>query len=127
MPEFATPFPQDYPSESPILLASASQRLLAYLIDILPLTLAITGIFYLFFGFDQTISTYLTNRGNLEARASFLLQRNLIRNLIFVAYLILTLALRGPCQGLLPDVELVARDFEQDGVLGRVVKKRFGP
>ena len=38
------------------------------------------------------------------------------------AGLSLTLALRGPRQRLLPDVEQVARDFAQDGVIGRVVK-----
>ena len=39
----------------------------------------------------------------------------------------LTLALGGPCEGLLPDVELVARNFKQDGIARRVVKSSFGP
>ena len=39
----------------------------------------------------------------------------------------LTLALCSPGKCLLPDMQLVARNFEQDGVARGVVKTSFGP
>ena len=44
-----------------------------------------------------------------------------------MALLSLTLALCSPGKCLLPDMQLVARNFEQDGVARGVVKTSFGP
>lgn len=63
-------------------------RLLAYLIDVLPIVLAVAAIFYVFLGFDETLQRYLSARGDLNARAAFLRQRNQIRDLSFVAYIL---------------------------------------
>lgn len=63
-------------------------RLLAYLIDALPITFATAAFFYLFLGFDETFRRYSAARGDIEARIAFLTQRNQIRDLSFVVYII---------------------------------------
>jgi uncharacterized RDD family membrane protein YckC len=65
------------------------RRFFAYWIDVLPILLAVGGVFYLFFGFDETIRRYLhRGPGDLQARFDFLLQRNRIRNLALSLYLL---------------------------------------
>ncbi|MGV3636883.1 MAG: RDD family protein [Flavobacteriales bacterium] len=62
---------------------------MAYLIDMLPIVLIVAGVFHAFFGFDRTLQAYLNNRGDIEARANLLRERNLIRDgsfLIWVLY-----------------------------------------
>ncbi len=47
------------------------------------------GVFYLFFGFDETMQRYLHRRsGDVQARFDFLVQRNRIRNLALSLYFI---------------------------------------
>ena len=58
-------------------LASRGKRMAAYLIDMLPIVLIVAGVFHVFFGFDRTLETYLSNRGDIEARANFLRERSL--------------------------------------------------
>jgi len=66
--------------------AGFGARLLAYTIDVVPLTLLTAAIFYCFLGFDETLKRYLADRGNLEARIDYLSQRNQIRDLSFLIY-----------------------------------------
>ena len=63
-------------------------RLLAYLIDVLPIILATSAVFYFFLGFDETFQRYSNARGDIEARAAFLKQRNQIRDLSFIVYIV---------------------------------------
>jgi uncharacterized RDD family membrane protein YckC len=64
-------------------------RLAAYVIDILPITLLTAGVFYLFAGFDQTVHQYLNRApGDIAIRAQFLHERNLIRDLAFLVYVL---------------------------------------
>ncbi|MCL4705860.1 RDD family protein [bacterium] len=68
------------------------KRLLAYLIDTVPITLVVFLPAYFFWGFDEVMRSYFSDRNDLEARAAFYSQRGLIKNfgfLVYVAYCIL--------------------------------------
>ena len=70
-------------------LATHSKRILAYLIDIIPIVLLVVGVGYLFFGFDVTFSNYLHRGDNVLPREVFIKERNWMRELclmIWVAY-----------------------------------------
>ena len=64
------------------------RRVLAYLIDILPIGIIITAIFYLFFGFDEVVNARFSNPGDFNARVDFLRIRNYIRDLSFAIWII---------------------------------------
>jgi len=65
-----------------------SKRLGAYLIDILPIIFVIGIVAYFFFGFDKTLSAYSQNSQEFEVRKAFLGDRNRIRNLSFILWLL---------------------------------------
>ncbi len=69
-------------------LADRGKRFGAYLIDIIPIALLTTAVFYLFFGFDETLTAYLNRGTDLEPRIKFLQQRNWIREVSFFLWLI---------------------------------------
>jgi uncharacterized RDD family membrane protein YckC len=67
------------------------RRFLAYIIDIIPIVFALYLIAYLFLGFDEVLHNYFKNKHDLEARADFLFQRNLIRDsslIVWITYCI---------------------------------------
>ena len=65
------------------------RRFAAYLLDVLPITLVVAAIFYSFLGFDRTIARYLHGGPrDHPARAAFLRERNQIRNLSLVVYIV---------------------------------------
>jgi uncharacterized RDD family membrane protein YckC len=64
------------------------RRFLAYLIDILPITFTLYLIAYLFLGFDEVWRHYFNNKQDLEARAEFIFQRNLIRDSSLIVWII---------------------------------------
>ena len=68
--------------------AGIGPRLGAYLIDVLPITLAIAFVYYFFLGFDATWERYTNSSGDIDARVTFLSQRNQIRDLSFTVYLL---------------------------------------
>lgn len=68
-------------------LADRGKRLLAFIIDIVPITLIVFGVFYFFLGFDVTIENYLNRGDNIQPRIQFLWERNLIRNLSFLIWI----------------------------------------
>lgn len=73
---------------------------MAYLIDVLPITLLVFGVFYLFLGFDETLDKYLNRGTEIEPRIKFMEQRNWIRDislLIWIIYCIIFEA--SPKQG----------------------------
>ncbi|WP_280990116.1 RDD family protein [Gloeothece verrucosa] len=55
------------------------KRLLAYLLDIIPISLVVFGVAYFFLGFDRVLSDYFHNNQDIELRKTFLSARNLIR------------------------------------------------
>ena len=64
---------------------------MAYLIDVIPITLALALFAYLFLGFDEVVHRYFRNIHDLEGKAEFLFQRNLIRNgslIVWIMYCI---------------------------------------
>ncbi len=63
-------------------------RLVANLIDILPLSFAIAAVYYVLLGFGDTLSRYFEARDDIEARFAFLRQRNQIQNLTFLIYIV---------------------------------------
>lgn len=81
--------------------ASCWQRLAAYLLDVIPIVLIIAGLFYTCFGFDETLRRYFEKGPrDIEARSAFLHQRNTIRGLSLVAYLLYAAVMHAsPLQG----------------------------
>jgi len=65
------------------------RRVVAYFLDIVPITLAVGLVFYLFLGFDETLARYLARHpDDLDARRQFLIERNQIRNIAITLYLL---------------------------------------
>ncbi|WP_298868362.1 RDD family protein [uncultured Gimesia sp.] len=63
-------------------------RFLAYLIDIVPISVVVVMVFYHYYDFDQTWSTYRADRQNVEARVQYMSERNLIRETSFGIWLV---------------------------------------
>lgn len=79
----------DMPVEEPRLAyAGFRVRILASLLDCIPITLIVYAIFYCYFGFNQTSGHYFQNREDIEARIQFLRERNRIRDLSFIIWII---------------------------------------
>ncbi len=56
------------------------RRTIAYLLDMIPITIGVVAVFYFFLGFDETVSRYVARQpGDLQARLEFMKERNLIR------------------------------------------------
>jgi uncharacterized RDD family membrane protein YckC len=68
--------------------ASNRQRLMAYLIDTLPIVLVLVGISYYFLGFDEVYERYAHRGDDIEPRKEFLKQRNLIREFAFSLWIV---------------------------------------
>ncbi len=69
-------------------IAPTSKRLLAYLIDIVPLVLLVSIVSYFFFGFDEIIRDRLINQ---DSRMKFLLARNNIPDISFLIFVFYSL------------------------------------
>lgn len=79
------------------------RRVVAYFLDIIPITLAVGLVFYFFLGFDETLARYFARRpDDLDARRQFLIERNQIRNLALPLYLLYCSIIEGsPLRGTL--------------------------
>ena len=64
------------------------KRLLAYIIDILPITLLVFAFYFFFLDFDQMLRIYLNEPAHTFARTEFLVQRNQIRDIAGIVWLI---------------------------------------
>ena len=74
---------------SNVVFASFWQRLGAFLVDVLPITLLIALLSYQFLGFDTTLHHYLeTGRSDTEAYKAFLKDRNRVRLIATLVYLV---------------------------------------
>lgn len=73
---------------NPINVAGFGRRVWAFLIDVLPIVLFTCGAYYLWFGFDETWQAYQDDPREPGARAKFLLQRNSIRNVTLLLWLV---------------------------------------
>lgn len=91
-PEFAP----SVPVEPATKVAGVMSRLVAYLVDVIPITIFVGGIFYCFFGFDEALARYLNRQPeDVNARFEFLVQRNRIRDLSFLVYVLYAALLEG--------------------------------
>lgn len=68
--------------------APLGKRFMAYLIDMIPIVIVVFIISYFFFGFNVTWSSYLNRGENIEPRAVFIKQRNWIRELCFILWVV---------------------------------------
>lgn len=69
-------------------LASSGNRLIAYLLDILPMVGVIGFIFYLITDLSNVFKQYLAHPGEPEFRAPFIEIRNQIRTISFLVWII---------------------------------------
>ncbi len=75
------------------------RRIAAYLLDVVPITVVAAGFFYLFLGFDEIWRAY-QNDPSLENRIRFLAERNQIRDLSFIIWMLYSILLEAsPLQG----------------------------
>jgi len=97
-------------------LASRGKRVTAYLIDMLPIVSIVAGVFYMFFGFDQTLHTYWNNRGDIAARANFLRERNYIRDGSFLFWIVYCMVLEASSlQGTLGKAAMGIKVVDENG------------
>jgi uncharacterized RDD family membrane protein YckC len=76
--------------------ANFGRRLAGFLIDVVPITLLIAAVFYQFLGFDETLQRFLRRAADdFNARIEFISQRNQIRDLSFVVYILYCAILEG--------------------------------
>ncbi len=76
-------------------LASRSRRLLAYLLDMLPILILVTAFFYVFLDFDQVWREYWKDTQNPTARGAFLYHRNWIRNISMLLWIGYSIGMEG--------------------------------
>lgn len=68
----------------------------AYLIDVLPIVLLVFLFYYFFMGFDEIISTYINrNPDEIQKRIDFLAQRNRVRDVSFLIWIIYSTVLES--------------------------------
>lgn len=103
------------------------RRLAAYTIDVIPIVACVSAVFYWFLGFDETLRMYLSQPRDLGVRAAFLVQRNLIRDYSFLAWLLYCAVLEGSSlQGTpgkrLMDIRVVRPDGKPIGLLRSILR-----
>lgn len=75
-------------------LSSVSKRVVAYLIDIIPITLIVLLVF-IAFGFGEICINYFGDSSNIDARIEFLRWRNNVRDLSFILYIIYSIIMES--------------------------------
>ena len=111
-------------------LADNSNRFQAYLIDVLPITAIVFLVFYFFLDFDEILHRYLNERGDHAIRKQFLHERNGIRNISLLVWVIYgTIMDASRFQGTLGKYLLKIRvaDYDGNGIsLARAFKRNVG-
>ena len=105
------------------------KRFLAYLIDILPITLIVFVIFY-FLGFNVVLTEYLAEKNNLGVRIEYLTWRNWIRDLSFIIYIIYSIILessklQGTLGKYLLGLMIVKDDYSQLNLIDSTKRNLF--
>ena len=62
-------------------IASIKKRILAYVLDMIPIFAVVFFIFYNFFGFDELLKAFLVSEKDIDLKIEFLTERNKIRDL----------------------------------------------
>lgn len=69
--------------------AGFAQRFGAYVIDVLPIMLAVGAVFWFFFGFDEVYRRYLERQpGDLAAKGDYMQMSRMIRNISGAVYVV---------------------------------------
>ncbi|CAH0528907.1 RDD family protein [Vibrio hippocampi] len=71
------------------------RRLIAYIIDVIPITIFVAAYFWYFQGFDETFRLFIDNQKDMAIRAMFLEERNLIRNVASILCLVYFVIFEG--------------------------------
>lgn len=102
------------PASPPVYRASLFRRIAAYLLDILPITLAIGAIYWAAYGLDEAFTAYLADRQT--GRAEFLSLRNEVRDRSFLLWILYGFAMdASPWQGTLGKQILGLRVVDEYG------------
>jgi uncharacterized RDD family membrane protein YckC len=103
-------------TETTVRYAGFWPRLLAYLLDILPILAGCIFISYTFFEFGEVWRVYRDQPGDVESRIQFLAARNRIRDATFLLWLIYSAVLEAsPWQATLGKRLLGIRVVDRDG------------
>jgi uncharacterized RDD family membrane protein YckC len=90
----------ELPHRADLRRAGFGRRVTAYLIDVLPITAATAVFFYSYLGFDESFRRYLDAPDDMNARIAFMSQRNNIRDLSLLFYILYCMvADASPLQG----------------------------
>lgn len=82
--------------------AGRGRRLLAFVTDIIPITLAVAALFYFFFGLDEAIHARFARMDDFDARVRLVKLRAWVRDLSFLVWLGYCLVMEpSPMQGTL--------------------------
>ncbi|MDN3205265.1 RDD family protein [Algoriphagus sediminis] len=97
-------------------LADRTPRFIAYLIDIIPIILLVSAFFYFFLGFDEVLSRYLSRGNDVQPRIEFISDRNLIRNISFLIWVVYCIVMESsPKQGTLGKLIMGIKVIDQEG------------
>jgi len=64
------------------------KRALAFIIDMIPISLLVFGVSYFFLGFDEVLATFLNSGNDLESQRIFYAERNTVRDSALVLWLL---------------------------------------
>lgn len=95
--------------------ASFWKRLLAYTIDLLPITLIVFIMSYFFFGFNEILQMRLSGGNDIDIRREFLAARNNIRDLSLIIWIVYSLiadasSLQGTLGKKIMKIKVVSED-----------------
>ena len=68
--------------------ADNGRRFVAFLLDTIPITILVYGVFYFFFDFDEILTDYFASDGDLGTRIGYLIERNKARDISFLTWVI---------------------------------------
>ena len=75
--------------------ASLLRRMIAFLIDVVPITVAFFALFYFTTDFKQTVDRFFGENPTIEDRRQFLKERNLVRDVSGLTYILYAAALEA--------------------------------
>ncbi len=78
--------------------ASFFRRLIAYLIDTMPITIFVTSIAMLFFGFGASVETFLKDPTDFSARKDFQIETQIISSICTVIWIIYCIVMETSAQ-----------------------------
>jgi uncharacterized RDD family membrane protein YckC len=80
-------------------LASSGKRIGAFFIDTIPIVILVFLVFYFLFDFNETLHAYLNRGDQIEPRIRFLKQRNVIREIAFLVWILYCIFMESSDKG----------------------------